>query len=74
MCSGADINAREGKCGRTPLHLAIEEGKIIVANFLLEECTDKLSLETVTYAGLTAYQLAVLAENKVSLNFFEIYI
>jgi ankyrin only family protein len=63
IISGADINAREGKSGRTPLHLAIEEGKQTVANFLIEQCS-QLHLETVTYAGLTAYQLAALNENQ----------
>lgn len=63
MCSGADLNSREGKAGRTPLHLAIEEDRPTVATFLLEKCVDKLRLETLTYGGLTAYQLASLANN-----------
>ncbi|XP_075153793.1 NF-kappa-B inhibitor cactus [Haematobia irritans] len=54
---GADINAREGKSGRTPLHIAIECCNEDLANFLLDEC-QKLNLETATYAGLTAYQVA----------------
>ncbi|KAH8377194.1 hypothetical protein KR093_003964 [Drosophila rubida] len=54
---GADINAREGKGGRTPLHIAIEYCNEDLANFLLDEC-EKLNLETATYAGLTAYQVA----------------
>lgn len=64
---------QEGKAGRTPLHLAIEEGRPMVANFLLEECVDKLRLETLTYGGLTAYQLAVIAENNVSIIVTKIF-
>uniref|UniRef100_A0A1A9WUG8 ANK_REP_REGION domain-containing protein n=1 Tax=Glossina brevipalpis TaxID=37001 RepID=A0A1A9WUG8_9MUSC len=56
---GADINAREGKSGRTPLHIAIEACNENLFNYLLDEC-QKLNLETATYAGLTAYQFACL--------------
>lgn len=63
MWLGADINAREGKSGRTPLHIAIETFNEVLANFLLEEC-QKVNLEAATYAGLTAYQLAVIAQNQ----------
>lgn len=48
---------QEGKSGRTPLHIAIEGCNEELANFLLDEC-QKLNLETATYAGLTAYQVA----------------
>lgn len=54
---GADINAREGKSGCTPLHIAIEQKNDILANFILEGCPT-LDMETMTYGGLTAYQLA----------------
>ncbi|TMW54839.1 hypothetical protein DOY81_000072 [Sarcophaga bullata] len=56
---GADINAREGKSGRTPLHIAIECCNEDLANYLLDDC-QKLNLETATYAGLTAYQVACI--------------
>lgn len=56
---------QEGKAGRTPLHLAIQEGLPQIANFLLDECVDKLRLETLTYGGLTAYQFAVMEDNHV---------
>lgn len=59
---GADINAREGKSGRTPLHIAIEMCNENLANFLLEECLSSLNLEIETYSGLTAYQLAVMVQ------------
>ncbi|KAJ9601000.1 hypothetical protein L9F63_000838 [Diploptera punctata] len=56
---GANINVREGKGGRTPLHYAIEYGIHKVAKFLLhEEFVRFVELETPTYAGYTAYQLA----------------
>ncbi|XP_037960679.1 NF-kappa-B inhibitor cactus-like [Teleopsis dalmanni] len=57
VCYGADINARERKAGYTPLHMATESRNKALANFLFDEC-QKLNIETPTYAGLTAYQLA----------------
>lgn len=66
VSSGADINSREGKSGQTPLHIAIESSNEKLANFLLDECP-KLRIEQVTYAGLTAYQLAALQHNQALL-------
>uniref|UniRef100_A0A1A9W9G2 Uncharacterized protein n=1 Tax=Glossina brevipalpis TaxID=37001 RepID=A0A1A9W9G2_9MUSC len=54
---GADINSREYKFGRTPLHIAIASGNEVLVNFLLNECK-KINLEMTTYSGLTPYQLA----------------
>lgn len=65
--AGADVNSREGKAGLTPLHIAIENGNEPLVNFLLDECP-KLRLEAVTYAGLTAYQLAVIQHNQTLQN------
>uniref|UniRef100_A0A182QBJ6 Uncharacterized protein n=1 Tax=Anopheles farauti TaxID=69004 RepID=A0A182QBJ6_9DIPT len=62
--AGADINAREGKSGHSPLHISIEQGNEELANFLLDECPC-LSLEAVTYAGLTAYQLALIQDKRI---------
>uniref|UniRef100_A0A1A9VRN9 Uncharacterized protein n=1 Tax=Glossina austeni TaxID=7395 RepID=A0A1A9VRN9_GLOAU len=59
---GADINAREKKCGRTPLHIAIERGNEMLAEFLLSECKKKMNLEAVAFDGLTAYQAATKLE------------
>lgn len=55
---GADLNAREGKQGRTILHKACEEANDTLVLFLLTECSSKLNIEAETYAGLTAYQIA----------------
>nr|CAD7454304.1 unnamed protein product [Timema tahoe] len=52
---------REGKSGRTPLHYAIESRNATVILYLLEDCPpgpNGLQLETTTYSGFTAYQLA----------------
>uniref|UniRef100_A0A182JPW0 Protein cactus (TOLL pathway signalling) n=1 Tax=Anopheles christyi TaxID=43041 RepID=A0A182JPW0_9DIPT len=61
---GADINAREGKSGMSALHISIEKGNEQLANFLLDECP-LVSLEAVTYAGMTAYQLALLQDKRI---------
>uniref|UniRef100_A0A1Q3EXG1 Putative developmental protein cactus n=1 Tax=Culex tarsalis TaxID=7177 RepID=A0A1Q3EXG1_CULTA len=65
--AGADVNSREGKAGLTPLHIAIENGNEPLVNFLLDECP-KLRIEAVTYAGLTAYQLACIQHNQTLQN------
>lgn len=54
---GADINAKEGKSGRTALHYAVEARDPGLIAFLTESCRVSLTLET--YAGLTPYQLAL---------------
>ncbi|ETN62233.1 cactus [Anopheles darlingi] len=61
--AGANINAREGKSGHSALHISIEQGNEDLANFLLDECP-RVALDMETYAGLTAYQLALL-QNKM---------
>lgn len=65
--AGADINAREGKSGMSPLHISIEKGNEELANFLLDECPF-LSLETTTYAGMTAYQLALIQDKRILIS------
>lgn len=65
--AGADINAREGKSGLSALHISIERGNEGLANFLLDECP-RISLEAVTYAGLTAYQLAAIQDKRILLK------
>ncbi|XP_042232420.1 NF-kappa-B inhibitor alpha-like [Homarus americanus] len=54
---GADINAREGKSGRTALHYAVEARDASLVAFLTESCGVSFTLET--YAGFTPYQLAL---------------
>uniref|UniRef100_A0A182PJ81 Uncharacterized protein n=1 Tax=Anopheles epiroticus TaxID=199890 RepID=A0A182PJ81_9DIPT len=65
--AGADINAREGKSGMSALHISIEKSNEELANFLLDECP-LLSLEAVTYAGMTAYQLALIQDKRVLIS------
>lgn len=61
---GADVNAPEGKQGRTILHKACEDGNETLVIFLLNECGKKLDLDATTYAGFTAFQMAsILAQN-----------
>lgn len=67
---GVDINAREGKSGRTPLHIAIECCNELLANFLLEECAT-INIETPTYAGLTAFQVACVLDNRIMQSHLE---
>ncbi|XP_040171559.1 NF-kappa-B inhibitor cactus [Anopheles arabiensis] len=54
----------EGKSGMSALHISIEKGNEALANFLLDECP-LLSLEAVTYAGMTAYQLALIQDKRI---------
>lgn len=63
---GANVNAREGKSGLTPLHYAIEQGDKEVMIFLCENCksTKRFDIDTENYAGLTSYQLAQLMNRK----------
>lgn len=58
---GADLEAGEWLAGRTALHLSIERHRTSVTKFLLGEC--KPSLEALTYAGITAYQIAACEDN-----------
>lgn len=61
---GANINAREWKGGRTPLHLAIERRDALLCRFLLAEC--RIDLDAETYAGVTPYQMAVRVDSGVA--------
>ncbi|KAK7075071.1 hypothetical protein SK128_019921 [Halocaridina rubra] len=55
---GADINAKEGKSGRTALHYAVENRDQTLVAFLTESCKASMTLET--YAGLTPYQQKIV--------------
>ncbi|XP_034949577.1 NF-kappa-B inhibitor cactus-like isoform X2 [Chelonus insularis] len=61
---GADLEAREGLSGKTALHLAIELGCRSVVQFLLEEC--RPCLDATTYAGVTAYQIAIYLDTSLA--------
>lgn len=66
---GANINARDGKSGRTALHYAVEFGIHRVIKFLLEEYPigpSGVQLEMPTYAGYTAYQLATCIDSALA--------
>lgn len=61
---GADLEAREGLSGRTALHLALERGCRSVVTFLLQEC--RPCLDAPTYAGITAYQIAICIDTQLA--------
>ncbi|KAK1116797.1 hypothetical protein K0M31_018077 [Melipona bicolor] len=61
---GADLEAREALAGKTALHLAVERGCRSVVAFLLQEC--RPCLDTQTYAGITAYQLALCFDSQLA--------
>ncbi|XP_049303214.1 NF-kappa-B inhibitor cactus-like [Bactrocera dorsalis] len=60
--SGANINAREGRGGYTPLHISVERNNEELLNFLLNYCKPKLNLEATTFGRRTAYQLACISK------------
>lgn len=61
---GADLEAREALAGKTALHLAVERGCRSVLAFLLQEC--RPCLDTQTYAGITAYQIALCLDHQLA--------
>ncbi|XP_076629419.1 NF-kappa-B inhibitor cactus [Colletes latitarsis] len=61
---GADLEAREALAGKTALHLAVERGCRSVVAFLLQEC--RPCLDTQTYAGITAYQIALCLDGQLA--------
>lgn len=61
---GTDLEARECLAGRTALHLAVERKCWPIITFLLKECEP--CLDTKTYSGLTAYQLALYTDRQLA--------
>jgi len=53
---GANINTREGKSGKTPLHWAVEYQKCDLVQFLLKKCRANINVKS--YAGHTPLYLA----------------
>ncbi|XP_059485470.1 NF-kappa-B inhibitor cactus-like isoform X2 [Neocloeon triangulifer] len=66
--AGANINARELKCGRTPLHIAAERSKRNVWEAILKDhnCSQLVDCSLETYSGYTAYQLALYADRSLA--------
>ncbi|GAB6029062.1 hypothetical protein CHUAL_004847 [Chamberlinius hualienensis] len=61
---GANIDAKEGCGGRTPLTFAVELRDPQMVDFLVEKCS--ASMDTVNYAGLTAFQIAYQTDRKMA--------
>lgn len=66
--NGADINAREGRSGYSPLHMAVESKATEVIKFLCEE-SKSLQIDTENYAGLTAFQLSLMTYQENVANY-----
>lgn len=57
---GANVNAREGRSGYSPLHYAVETHANDVVKFLCEDCDSIVDLDSENYGGFTAFQLCLL--------------
>lgn len=57
---GANVNAREGRSGYSPLHFAVETHANEVVKFLCEDCESIVNLDAENYGGFTAFQLGLL--------------
>lgn len=66
LAAGANINAAEGKSGRTVLHLAVDWGNMTMIKYLLL-CQD-IDINARTYAGLTPILLAFGRRNNDAVN------
>lgn len=64
---GANVNAREGRSGYSPLHFAVETHANDVVKFLCEDCESIVDLDSENYGGFTAFQLGLLTgQNSVA--------
>uniref|UniRef100_A0A0B6Y8D8 Uncharacterized protein n=1 Tax=Arion vulgaris TaxID=1028688 RepID=A0A0B6Y8D8_9EUPU len=61
LSAGANVNAAEGKSGRTVLHFAADWGNIAMVGYLLSQ--RNIDLNARTYAGLTPMLLAQGRQN-----------
>ncbi|EFX89207.1 developmental protein cactus [Daphnia pulex] len=59
-CFGANVNAMEGKYGRTALHYSVERRHPAMLHFLVSQCGAQTEAET--YSGYTAHQIASVSE------------
>jgi Rel/ankyrin family protein len=62
--AGADVNKEDTLLGRTVLHVAVEEGCVDIARYLLEKT--KIDVNAANYAGNTALHGAVVFEGAES--------
>lgn len=69
MNAGANVNAREGRSGKTALMTAVESKSTEVIAFLCEECSS-LSIDIENYSGLTAYQICLLTAQDELADYF----
>lgn len=51
------VDLQEGRAGYTPLHIAVENDNLELAQFLLEN-NKQINAETLNYRRVTAYQIA----------------
>jgi ankyrin repeat protein len=61
---GANVNAREGRSGYSPLHFAVETHANEVVKFLCEDCESIVNLDAENYGGFTAFQLGLLTSQE----------
>ncbi|GAB1609640.1 NF-kappa-B inhibitor cactus-like [Argonauta hians] len=66
LCAGADINAQDGKSGRTILHYAVEAKNVILVTQLLKY--PELNINALTFAGMSSYYLAQDQHNELMKN------
>lgn len=62
--AGVDVNKPDTKYGRTALHIAVEEGRLDIAQYLLENT--KIDVNAANFDGNTALHLAVVHGGPVS--------
>ncbi|PSN40141.1 hypothetical protein C0J52_13050 [Blattella germanica] len=64
IAAGVDVNRRDTKYGRTALHIAVEEARLNIAQYLLENT--KIDVNATNFDGNTALHLAVVQGGSIS--------